>query len=100
MGSTFALPLISRGDSCVSKENTFAKKRKRKVEPVSLPHALGVWALDVLLDDLLPPPAAQPAPEEALDLLDLVHLGAGLGYALEAADAVRSADPSQRGSRG
>ena len=39
--------------------------------PVSLPHALGVRRPDVLVHDLLPPPAAKPTPEEALDLLDL-----------------------------
>lgn len=42
--------------------------------PVSLPHALRVRRLDVLLHDLLPASAAEPAPEEALHLLDLAQL--------------------------
>lgn len=42
--------------------------------PVPFTHALGVRALDVLLDDLFPPAPAQPSPKEALHLLDLAHL--------------------------
>lgn len=35
---------------------------------VPLPHALGVWGADVVLDDGLPLPPADPASQEALDL--------------------------------
>ena len=39
--------------------------------PVPLPHALGVRRPDVLVHDLLPTSPAKPAPEEALNLLNL-----------------------------
>lgn len=43
-------------------------------EAVALSHALSVWRLDVLLDDLLPATPAQPAAEEALHLLNFPQL--------------------------
>lgn len=37
---------------------------------VPLPHALSMWGADVVLDNGLPLPSAQPSSQEALDLLD------------------------------
>jgi hypothetical protein len=46
----------------------------REDETVTLSHALRVRRLDVLLHDLLPATAAQPAAKKALHLLDLPQL--------------------------
>ena len=86
--------------------STYLKQRLRYClfhiqfdSPIPLAHALCVRRPDVLLHDLLPPPPAQPAAEEALDLLDLVQVRvlAGRGHAAVAA-AVEAAPGVQAGA--
>lgn len=42
--------------------------------PISLSHILRMRTVDVLIDDALPPAAAEPAPKEGLHLLDLLNV--------------------------
>lgn len=42
--------------------------------PVTFTHTLGVRTFDVLLDDLFPAPATQPAAKEALNFFDFLQL--------------------------
>lgn len=59
-----------------------SRGRAREQLPVPLAHTLRVRAFDVLFNYLLPTPAAQPAPEETLNLLDFLHFNRTLHNAL------------------
>ena len=49
-------------------------------DAVPFAHALGVLRPDVLVDDLLPASATQPAAEKALNLKGGCHMGYHMGY--------------------